>query len=132
VRRNVKPAGHELPAEGYQGEIPDWPLMEGSALELHRWEALWRSPIAVEWATAGLGDALQVARLVRLSVTMEDSRNSVATAQTLSALLMLEKNLGIGVEARKRLGYTIATPEPEQAAKISQIRRLKAVDPDAS
>lgn len=124
---------HELPAGGYAGEIPSWPFAEGSELELLLWEDLWRSPVAVEWAKAGVGVTRQVARLVRLSVLMEDLKNSVATGQTLSALLMLEKNLGIGPEAMKRLGLIIRDEEPVQStAKVSSIRRFEIVDPEAS
>lgn len=39
-----------LPAEGYQGPIPDWPLADPEPRELHWWAWAWRTPQAAAWA----------------------------------------------------------------------------------
>jgi hypothetical protein len=41
-----------LPSEGYDGEIPEWPLAaQPNAAELSAWEWAWRTPQACAWST---------------------------------------------------------------------------------
>lgn len=40
----------DLPAGGYDGEIPDWPLFEVTDPELAMWRRVWRTPHAAAWA----------------------------------------------------------------------------------
>lgn len=40
----------DLPAAGYTGPIPAWPLADGDEIELTIWAELWRTPQAVVWA----------------------------------------------------------------------------------
>ena len=39
-----------LPAEGYAGEIPDFPLPDASERELEVWAEAWRTPQACAWS----------------------------------------------------------------------------------
>jgi hypothetical protein len=54
----------DLPAEGYDGTVPDWPLSEPSVAEDAMWSRYWRKPQAAAWARIGLVD--EVALYVRL------------------------------------------------------------------
>lgn len=70
-----------LPAEGYDGPVPEWPLASpadvddtdvGAVLsmrELQRWELVWRTPQAAAWARLGWAD--DVAVYVRLMSLVE-------------------------------------------------------------
>jgi hypothetical protein len=42
-----------LPAGGFAGEIPAWPLTEATPREDVLWSAAWRSPQAAAWARMG-------------------------------------------------------------------------------
>jgi hypothetical protein len=46
----------DLPANGYDGPIPEWPLGEPSFGELSMWERYWRKPQAAAWARMQLVD----------------------------------------------------------------------------
>src|SRR5690606_30075946 len=39
-----------LPAGGYEGEIPEFPLPNASAREVEVWEQAWRTPQACAWS----------------------------------------------------------------------------------
>jgi hypothetical protein len=120
----------ELPMEGYDGPVPEWPLLEASELELHRWETLWRTAQAAAWVRMHIDTV--IARYCRLSLIVEvEMRNNVATAQTLNTVTALEKELGLSPAALKRLDWVIVANEVEEQRQVSPARpRLKAVDPD--
>ena len=42
-----------LPAEGRQGDAPEWPLVGQSDREAELWAAEWRRPQAVQWELTG-------------------------------------------------------------------------------
>lgn len=125
----------ELPLEGYQGPIPDWPLVEGSAAELQRWETVWRTAQAAQWVRMHID--LTVARYVRLVLTVEaETANNIATAQTLNTVTALEDRLGLSPKALQNLAWKIVDDEVAErrapvAAAPSRSRRLTAVDPTA-
>lgn len=48
-RRNARPTGVELPAEGRAGEPPAWPLDEQTSRETDIWSAAWSTPQAAAW-----------------------------------------------------------------------------------
>ena len=52
-----------LPAEGYKGEVPDFPLPDALGVEVAMWSGLWRKPQAFMWSKLGL--ELEVAAYVR-------------------------------------------------------------------
>ena len=39
-----------LPAEGYRGPVPEFPLDDATDRELEVWAQLWRTPQAAAWA----------------------------------------------------------------------------------
>lgn len=43
----------DLPAAGYAGPVPEWPLRMPTDRELEVWAEIWRSPQAAAWALNG-------------------------------------------------------------------------------
>lgn len=129
VRRGTNPF-EPLPMSGYDGPIPDWPLHEATEGELERWERLWRSAQAQKWVTMHIETV--IARYVRLSLMVEyETKNNMATAQTLNTLVTLEDRLGLSPKALQNLSWKIAEDEPPApVATIPRSRRLKAIDPE--
>lgn len=70
----------KLPADGREGDAPEWPLSEPTGRELRLWEQEWSRPQAVEWERNG--QELEVALFVRSVVDAEMPR-APATARTL-------------------------------------------------
>ena len=69
-RRNARPDSTTLPASGYDGPIPEWPLAVPMDIsEEVAWRALWRSPQAAAWAQMAL--VRTVARYCRVLVASE-------------------------------------------------------------
>lgn len=131
-RRNVK-ALLALPAEGYRGRIPRWPMAEQSDAEARLWRELWRTPQAAAWISLSVGR--EVAQYVRWKIRAEE--NSVGGAKAaLNAskeARLLADRLGLTPLALKRLEWEITGDEVaekrEESAQPSPARRLRAVDP---
>lgn len=125
-RRNARPNYTQLPAGGYRGDTPKWPLPEPTEREMQAWDELWRTPQAAAWAQMEL--ARPVARYVRALAVAEEHG---ATAFMLSEVRQLEATLGLTPMAMLRLRWEVVTDElAEQrtpaAKKGSQ--RLRAVE----
>lgn len=130
VRRGVKPAKVYLPAEGYRGPIPDWPLAEGTRGEGERWLRLWRTPQAAQWVRMGIEPV--IARYARLAIIAERSEGatSLGLANIKSEVRQLETVLGLSPAALRRLEWEIVEDDVEQYRSAAPTRRnLRAVDP---
>jgi len=127
-----------LPAEGYQGEVPEWPLPrlelgEGSdvvaARELELWEWAWRTPQACAWATPAESWRSQiVARWVRQAVVCESAR---AKTGDHAQLHRYADEIGFSSAGLRLMGWKVAVNEvaakaAEPAARSE--RRLRSVD----
>lgn len=136
LRRRNLPSGAkvQLPMEGWQGDIPQWPLLEGTDIEIYRWEQLWRTAQAAAWVRMHID--FTIARYVRLSILVEtEAKNNVATAQVINSVMALEKELGLTPAALKRLEWEVVADEVEDARETKPAprgRRLKAVDMDGA
>ena len=131
---SFNPHGHkprvgplELPAKGYDGEVPAWPLPgRQSAAEREAWAQLWRTPQAFAWAR--LGWVRTVARYCRVMVRAERSNSTAAVQGQATAL---EDRLGLSPKAMRLLLWTITADEvAEQREARSQgaRERLRAVE----
>lgn len=108
ARRN-KPQNADvlLPAEGYQGDIPPWPLPGRKvAADQTMWAELWRTPQAAAWARMGTATARMIARYVTLWR---------GGATVLGEIRQLEDRLGLNPMALRRLGWDIVQNEFEPA-----------------
>lgn len=96
-----------LPSEGYQGEIPDFPLPGAKERELDVWSELWRTPQACAWITQPWR-WLNVADLVRLEVRSEahDSPVNLATV-----VRQARADLGLTPAGLKENGWAIVSDE---------------------
>lgn len=125
-RRNARPDTVQLPAQGYTGQVPDWPLSRALKAEKLAWEQLWRLPQAAAWAQLNVGRT--VARYVRALIVAE-SRES--TAFQLSEVRQLEDRLGLTPMSMLRLRWEVVHDELAEvkAEKRHQPeRRLRAVE----
>lgn len=106
-RRNARPGFLILPAEGYQGPIPDWPLAGRRTLaETAAWEDLWRKPQGAAWAQLHLERA--VALYVRTLVRAE---RPGAAAFLISTARQLGEGLGLSAMSMLRLRWEVATDQ---------------------
>ena len=121
-----------LPAEGYDGEVPDWPLtvrrvsrlvnddagkrlipdeqatLQTRDREAELWEWAWRTPQAVAWARESWRWQI-VAMWVRTFVVCE---SDVATAADKSSLHRFGDQIGLTPAGLKENGWQIAAVEP--------------------
>ena len=124
-RRNVRPNTVQLPARGYEGAIPDWPLSRPLKVEKEAWGWVWRLPQAAAWAQ--LNVTRTVARYVRALVVAE-SRDT--TAFQLSEVRQLEDRLGLTPMAMLRLRWEVVRDEVGEARTTAREERprLRAVE----
>lgn len=110
-RRNVRPDSTQLPAGGYAGPIPDWPLAVAMSVDEEvAWASLWRSPQAAAWAQMAL--VRTVARYTRVLVASEEPG---AKAAYLTEVRQLEDRLGLTAMSMLRLRWVVATDELAEA-----------------
>lgn len=120
-----------LPAEGYKGDVPEFPLPSPADRELEVWAILWATPQACAWATQSWR-WLNIADLVRLQVRGEDPDASVAIA---TAVRQLRADLGLTPAGLIENGWAIAADETagkraekaEEPARKSSRDRMKVV-----
>jgi hypothetical protein len=116
----------QLPASGFTGPVPRWPLSEPTADEWDAWESLWHLPQAAAWAR--LSVSRTVARYVRALIVAESRESS---AFHLSEVRQLEDRLGLTPMAMLRLRWEVAGDELAQArtpARPHERPRLRAVE----
>lgn len=130
-RRNATPNTTKLPAEGREGDAPEWPLPAHSEAEAVVWAEVWTTPQAVAWEQ--LGWTRTVARYVRVLVEAELPD---AAAAKLGEVRQLEDRLGLSPMAMLRLRWEIVADEvAERRAEVAPTSsgaraRLRVVDPD--
>lgn len=121
-----------LPSEGYDGEVPDFPLPCPVPRELDVWAHLWTSPQACAWSLESWR-WMNIADLVRLQVRGEahDAPVNIATA-----VRQLRADLGLTPAGLKENGWAIAVDEvaaraeakADAPARTSSRTRLTAVN----
>ncbi|WP_370290254.1 hypothetical protein [Nocardioides sp.] len=112
--RTSERAGYQLtalPADGYDGEIPDYPLPDATARELEVWETAWRTPMGCAWAGKPWF-VRDVAMWCRWSVRMESEDASAALGNVVQRYA---DGIGWTHDGRQRLGWKIAEPKPVEA-----------------
>lgn len=112
-RRNKPEELRKLPAEGRQGDVPEWPLSQMLPGEAEAWEALWATPQAVAWER--LGWIRVVARYCRLMVAADEVGAPVAL---LAEVRQLEDRLGLSPMAMLRLRWEITDSEAGEGEPV--------------
>jgi len=129
-RRGIKFT--ELPADGYDGEVPEWPLEPGpTATEQRYWERAWRTPQAWAWAQPSEQWRVpSVARWVRLAVRCDELD---AGAAHLAQLHRFADQIGMTPAGLRENGWAIKQDEvgarraeSDRPAEPPQ-RRMRAV-----
>ena len=123
----------ELPPEGYQGAVPEWPLEPGATkTEKTYWERAWRSPQACIWSRQEFQWLVpDVARWVRLTVRCDDLD---APASLLARLPSAEDKIGMTAAGLARFGAKIKADDLAEkratrpADEPKRGRRLRAAD----
>lgn len=107
-----------LPAEGYRGDAPDWPLdVEPSAAELAAWEWAWRTPQACAWSIPSESWRVPfVAQWSRLHVRCSQPD---APGNLFSSLFRLEDRIGFSTAGLAEMGWKVAVDEtaPKRAER---------------
>lgn len=115
-----------LPAEGREGDAPDWPLSRPTKFERERWTAEWLRPQAIMWERRGW--EVQVALYVR---TLRVATGPKASATSTSSLLRQMVNLGLTEDGLARNRWIIddapAEVAPRRASSSSAKERLSVI-----
>ena len=122
-----------LPAEGYTGPVPDFPLPTPTSRELEVWEWAWRTPQACAWSMPSEAWRVHtVALWVRTKVRCEAED---AGAALLGQLHRFADQIGMTTAGLAEMGWKVAVDEvgkkaAEKAAvepKAKPQRRMRAV-----
>lgn len=152
VRRNASIGVVHLPSDGYQGEVPPWPLslnedLDFATREEVAWERLWRTPQAAAWAR--MGWIRPVARYARMLVVAETPSGHAhckecnasmgpgkMDASLLAQVTAMEDRLGLTPKAMRLMLWEVIHDEVGEAREVraasAATRRLMAVDPTAT
>ena len=98
-----------LPAEGYDGPVPEFPLPRPTSRELEVWTQAWRTPQACAWSLPSEEWRIRtVAMWVRMSVRCEAPD---ATAGLLSQLHRFADQIGMTTAGLAEMGWRVAVDE---------------------
>lgn len=120
-----------LPAEGFGGVVPDFPLADALTAEVEMWAQLWRKPQAFMWAKLGL--EFEVAAYVRAAmkaVTLDASPNLMVP------VLRMAAEIGLSLPGMHSLRWKFSEDELEARRSApsrpapSMKSRLAAVNGD--
>lgn len=96
-----------LPSEGFDGEVPDFPLPDPSDRELDVWAGLWSTPQACAWSMQEWRWD-QIADLVRMQVRGEAHDAPINAA---TVVRQMRADLGLTPAGLKENGWAIAVDE---------------------
>lgn len=124
-RRNASPGFEQLPAEGRQGEYPQWPFEGASNAERKLWRKLWKLPQAVKW------EEMQVEELVALYVRATVKANEDLDTKLIAESRQLDAKLGVSPKAMRDLRWEIAERKPDAPVLDDTPREVRAYIPEA-
>ena len=111
----------DLPSEGYDGPVPDFPLPSPSGRELEVWAWAWRTPQACAWSLPSEAWRAQtVARWVRHAVLCESHE---AKAADHAQLHRYADQVGLTTAGLREMGWKVAVDE------VAVARTARAVEP---
>lgn len=105
-----------LPAEGYQGDVPAFPLVDALRVEVELWDELWAKPQAVMWAKLAL--KWEVAAYVRAFV---ESTGEKSNAGLKTAALRMSEEIGLSLPGMHKQRWKFA--EDELGARRADVPR---------
>ena len=123
-----------LPAQGYDGPVPDFPLPGATGREVEVWEQAWRTPQACAWSMPSEAwRSSTVALWVRTKVRCEAPD---AGAALLGQLHRFADQIGMTTAGLAEMGWKVAVDEvadrreesaPAAPAAHAPVRRMRAV-----
>ena len=113
-----------LPAGGFDGEVPDFPLPNVLPREAELWDALWRTPQAAKWAEQSWRWQ-EIGQFVRLSVRLEDP---AAPAGLYAQYRGIRTELGLSPAGLKENGWQIAAPKRLRPLSPRRPRRAAGLE----
>lgn len=119
-----------LPAAGFDGDVPDFPVPDVDGRTLSVWTALWRTPQAAAWSTQ-TWRWVHVADLARLMVMSEDPKAPIGVW---GHIRQARADLGLTPAGLIENGWAIAEDEVAELrdgvspARRSSRDRLKALN----
>jgi hypothetical protein len=113
-----------LPAEGYQGDAPDFPLPGATDRELEVWAAAWRTPQACAWSLPSESWRQRtVALWVRTTVRCEASD---AGAALLGQLHRFADQIGMTTAGLAEMGWSVAVDEVAERREVAAAEAPRA------
>lgn len=98
-----------LPAEGYDGPIPDWPLTDPSDRELTVWNRLWSTPQACAWSMPS--ESWRVPTVAMYCRTLVRCEDPDAPASLLAQLHRFADQIGLTTAGLAEMGWAVAVDE---------------------
>jgi hypothetical protein len=124
-RRNAQPGFEQLPAEGRQGEYPQWPFDSATNAERKYWRKLWKLPQAVKW------EEMQLEELVALFVRVTVKANEDLDTKLIAESRQLDAKLGVSAKAMRDLRWEVAERKPDAPVLDETPREVRAYIPEA-
>lgn len=115
-----------LPAEGRDGDPPEWPLTEPTPREMVLWERWWAKPEALLWESDGSLD--YVALTVRMFAEAEVVK---ASAENRKTVRMMMADLYLTRDAKDRARIKVASDEVAEK-RAEHEERTAATPPQSS
>lgn len=116
-----------LPAQGYAGPVPDFPLPQPSDRELAVWAQAWTTPQACAWSQPSEAWRTEtVAMWVRVKVRCEDP---TAPAPLMGQLHRFADQIGMTTAGLAEMGWRVAVDETAQKRAESEPVEDDADDP---
>jgi hypothetical protein len=98
-----------LPAEGYDGPVPDFPLPAASDRELEVWAQLWATPQACAWSLPSERWRIpEIGYYTRTRVRCEDPQVSPSV---MAQLHRLADRVGLSTAGLAEMGWKVAVDE---------------------
>lgn len=121
-RRGFKLAA--LPAEGYAGQVPDFPLPRPAKRELVLWAQAWRTPQACAWSMPSESwRTSTVAMWVRLTYRCE---YKTSPASLLGQLHRFADQIGMTTAGLAEMGWAVAVDEVSTKAAEKRLNTKPA------
>lgn len=116
-----------LPNEGFRGDVPEFPIPDGSGRELDVWAEVWRTPQAAAWAFESWRWPV-IAEYCRLKAIVE--ADPAASAALVAQLHRYRDQIGLTPAGMRENGWQIAqaeiVPESGPARRSSSRDRMRA------
>lgn len=109
-----------LPAEGYPGDVPEFPLPGALGAETALWVVLWRKPQAFMWSKMGL--EFEVAAYVRAFL---ESVEAEASAGLKTAVLRMSAEIGLSLPGMHSLRWKFSEDEQRRTATATKAPSMK-------